>query len=98
MTVIQATTRFGRAAEVDGRVYVGTPEAGLNVLEGATLRPLPGPRARQRAVSIVLRDTTTRRLLVGTRQNGLFLYDGAALTPFATRRTRRSRHAALSRH
>jgi signal transduction histidine kinase/CheY-like chemotaxis protein len=84
MTVIKAASRFGRATEVDGRVYVVTPENGLNVLEATTLRPLPGTQQiGSEAFPIVLR-YDERRLLIGTRQDGLFLYDGAALTPFRT--------------
>ncbi len=84
LAIVQAPTRFGRAAEVDGRVYIPTPEAGLNVLEGTTLRPLPGTAALGNEPFIILLRYDERRLLVGTRQNGLFLYDGSALTPFAT--------------
>ena len=84
MSVIQTTTRFGRASLVDGRVYVNTPEAGLNVLEGNTLRPLPGTASLGNEPFPVLLRYDERRLLVGTRENGLLLYDGASLTPFAT--------------
>ena len=84
MSVIQTTTRFGRASLVDGRVYVNTPEAGLNVLEGSTLRPLPGTASLGNEPFPVLLHYDERRMLVGTRENGLFLYDGASLTPFAT--------------
>jgi hypothetical protein len=84
ITIIKAASRFGRASEVDGRVYVATPEGGLNVLDDSTLRPLPGtgPIGNE-AFPIVLR-YDERHLLVGTRQDGLFLYDGTALTPFRT--------------
>jgi signal transduction histidine kinase/CheY-like chemotaxis protein/ligand-binding sensor domain-containing protein len=84
MSVLQTATRFGRASLVDGRVYVNTPEAGLNVLEGTTLRPLPGTASLGNEAYPVLLRYDERRLLVGTRENGLFLYDGASLTPFAT--------------
>ena len=84
---------------MDGRVYVNTPEAGLNVLEGDTLRPLPGTAALGNEPFPILLRYDDRRLLVGTRENGLFLYDGAALTPFATDADDRLKSdAALSRH
>ena len=68
MTFIKAASRFSRASVVDGRLYVATPESGLNVLEGNTLRPLPGtgPLGNE-PFPIVLR-YDARRLLVGTRQ------------------------------
>jgi signal transduction histidine kinase/CheY-like chemotaxis protein len=84
MSLIQAPTRFNRASQVDGRVYITTPEAGLNVLEGTTLRPLPGTAPLGNEPFPILLRYDERRLLVGTRENGLFLYDGAVLTPFAT--------------
>ena len=34
-TVIPAKSRFGRAQQANGRIYVGTPEDGLNILEGS---------------------------------------------------------------
>ena len=71
MSVIQTTTRFGRASLVDGRVYVNTPEAGLNVLEGNTLRPLPGTASLGNEPFPILLRYDDRRLLVGTRENGL---------------------------
>jgi len=84
MSVIQAPTRFGRAAQVDGRVYVTTPEAGLSVLEDGALRLLPGTATLGNEPFIILLRYDERRLLVGTRENGLFLYDGAAVMPFVT--------------
>jgi hypothetical protein len=83
-TVIPAKSRFGRAQQANGRIYVGTPEDGLNILEGTTLKPLPGTaRIGGEAFPVVL-PYDDHRLLVGTRRDGIFLYDGAALTPFAT--------------
>jgi signal transduction histidine kinase/CheY-like chemotaxis protein/ligand-binding sensor domain-containing protein len=83
-TVIPAKSRFGRAQQANGHIYVGTPEDGLNVLEGSTLKPLPGTaRIGGEAFPVVL-PYDDHRLLIGTRRDGLFLYDGAALTPFAT--------------
>jgi hypothetical protein len=82
MTVINAPSRFGRASQVDGRVYVPTPEAGLNVLEGGTLKPLPGTAAvGNEAFPVVLR-YDERRLLIGTREDGIFLYERGSLTSF----------------
>ena len=83
MTFIKAASRFGRALEVDGRVYVATPEGGLNVLKGSTLRPLPGtgPIGNE-AFPIVLRYDA--RHLSWARGRRVFLYDGTALTPFPT--------------
>ena len=83
-TVILPPSRFARASLADGRVYIVTPESGLNVLEGTTLRPLPGTSAlRDEAFPVVLKYDGSR-LLIATRRNGLFLYDGSALTPFKT--------------
>ncbi len=83
-TVIPAASRFGRAQQVDGFVYVNTPEAGLNILEGGALKPLPGTeRLGNEAFPVLLR-YDDKHLLVGTRKDGLFLYDGAAMTPFVT--------------
>ncbi len=83
-TCIRPASFFNRAAAVDGRLYVPVPESGLNVLEGDSLRPLPGTAAIGRdPYGLVLR-YDDRRLLVGTRRNGLFLYDGETLTPFPT--------------
>ena len=85
MTVLKPTSRFNRASGLDGRLYVTLPESGLNVLEGATFRALPGTeRLGREPFPIVLR-YDDRRLLVGTRTTGLFLYDGATLVPFRTR-------------
>ncbi len=84
MQVIRPASRFNRASLVDGRVYLTTPETGLNVLEGDTFRPLPGTAALgHEAFAPVLR-YDDHRLLIGTRSNGLFLYDGTSLTPFPT--------------
>jgi signal transduction histidine kinase/CheY-like chemotaxis protein len=83
-SIINAGSRFGRSSQVDDRIYVPTPEAGLNVLEGTKLKPLPGTASLgNEAFPIVLR-YDERRLLIGTRQDGLFLYDGASLAKFAT--------------
>jgi L-ascorbate metabolism protein UlaG (beta-lactamase superfamily) len=48
MSVIRPASRFNRASYLDGKVYVTTAEAGLNVLDGDTLRPLlaASPRAQ----------------------------------------------------
>ena len=84
MTVLKPTSRFNRASGLDGHLYVTLPESGLNVLEGATFRALPGTeRLAREPFPIVLR-YDDRRLLVGTRTTGLFLYDGATLVPFRT--------------
>jgi signal transduction histidine kinase/DNA-binding response OmpR family regulator len=84
MTVIRPVSRFNRSSLVDGRVYVPVPETGLNVIEGETLRALPGTMVLGREVYPVVLPYDERRLLIGTRANGMFLYDGATLTPFAT--------------
>jgi signal transduction histidine kinase/CheY-like chemotaxis protein/ligand-binding sensor domain-containing protein len=84
LTVIPAPSRFSRASLVDGRVYVTTPESGLNVLEGETLRALAGTeRLAGEPFPVILKYDDTR-LLIGTRSEGLFLYDGSMLEPFAT--------------
>jgi signal transduction histidine kinase/DNA-binding response OmpR family regulator len=83
-TTVKAPSKFRRASVVDGRVYVVTPENGLNVVENDRLRSLPDTeRLVNEPFPVVLR-YDDRRLLVGTRGDGLFLYDGTALTPFAT--------------
>jgi signal transduction histidine kinase/CheY-like chemotaxis protein len=82
--VFRPRSYFNRAALVNGRIYVATPETGLNVLDGQTFRSLPGTLALAREVYGVVLGYDERRLLVGTRANGLFLYDGTALTPFVT--------------
>ena len=84
MTVIKPASRFNRSSFVDDRLYLTTPESGLNVLEGNTLRPLPGTeRLKTEPFPVILR-YDEKRLLIGTRQDGLFLYDGAALAPMPT--------------
>ncbi|MBK5298633.1 MAG: GAF domain-containing protein, partial [Vicinamibacteria bacterium] len=84
LTVIKPVSRFNRASPIDGRLYLTMPESGLNVLEGATFRALPGTEQLGREPYPVLLRYDERRLLVGTRTTGLFLYDGATLTPFHT--------------
>ncbi len=84
MSVITPPSRLNRASVVAGRLYVTTPEGGLNVLEGTTLRPLPGTERLKNEPFPVLLPYDDRRMLVGTRQEGLFLYDGVALQPFVT--------------
>ncbi len=84
MTVIKPASRFNRASLVDDRIYLTTPETGLNVLEGATFQTLPGTeRLKSEPYPVVLR-YDDNRLLIGTRQNGFFLYDGVRLEPFQT--------------
>jgi signal transduction histidine kinase/DNA-binding response OmpR family regulator len=84
MTMIAPASKFARASFVNNRLYVVTPESGLNVLEGTNMKPLPGTMAlRDEAYPIVLRYDDTR-LLIGTRRSGLFLYDGTSLVPFKT--------------
>jgi signal transduction histidine kinase/DNA-binding response OmpR family regulator len=83
LTVIRPASRFNRASIVDGRVYLTTPEAGLNVLDGTTLRTMPGTERLKNEPFPVLLHYDDKRMLVGTRLEGLFLYDGATLTPFA---------------
>jgi signal transduction histidine kinase/DNA-binding response OmpR family regulator len=84
MTLIAAPSRFARASLVDGHLYVVTPETGLNVLEGTTLRPLPGTsELKDEPFPVVLR-YDAKRLLIATRRNALFLYDGSSMVPFKT--------------
>jgi signal transduction histidine kinase/CheY-like chemotaxis protein len=84
MTMVQPASRFARASYVNGHLYIVTPESGLNVLDGDTLKPLPGTSAlRDEAFPVVLKYDDSR-LLIATRRNGLFLYDGTSLTPFKT--------------
>ena len=82
--VVRPKSFFNRAAVVDGRLYVPVPESGLNVLEGDSLRPLPGTASLGRETYGLVLKYDDRRLLVGTRRNGLLLYDGSTLAPFPT--------------
>jgi signal transduction histidine kinase/CheY-like chemotaxis protein len=84
ITVIRPASRFNRASLIDDRLYLTTRESGLNVLEGDTLRPLPGTERLSGEPFPVILKYDDHRLLIATRQDGLFVYDGAALTPFAT--------------
>jgi signal transduction histidine kinase/CheY-like chemotaxis protein len=84
MTVINAVSRFGRSSLVDGKIYVSTPEAGLNVLEDGALKPLPGTAALGNEAFPIVLHYDAHRLLIGTREDGLFFYDGASLTRFVT--------------
>ena len=98
MTVVRPASGFNRATMVNGQVYLTTPETGLNVLEGTTLRPLPGTE-RSRASPIPSCSPTTRsgsswaRASVGSfstmagRSNGSPTVDRVARV-----------HGALSRH
>ncbi len=82
--VLRPQSRFNRSSLVDGRLHVVTPEAGLNVLEGDTLRALPGTEALGREQYPVVLPYGDGRLLVGTRAGGLWLHDGTALARFPT--------------
>jgi signal transduction histidine kinase/CheY-like chemotaxis protein len=84
MTVIPAASRFSRASLVRDRLYVTTPENGLNVLEGDTFRALPGTERLAGEPFPVILEHGDTDLLIGTRTGGLFLYDGSALVPFRT--------------
>ena len=84
LTVIPAPSRFNRASLVDDRLYLTTPENGLNVLEGETLRALPGTERLAGEPFPVILEYDESRLLIGTRAEGLFLYDGSTLVPFPT--------------
>lgn len=83
-TIIRPPSRFNRASLVDGRLYLTLPESGLNVLEGDTLRALPGTEALSAEVYPVIFRLDAARLLIGTRFNGFFTYDGTSLTRFRT--------------
>jgi signal transduction histidine kinase/CheY-like chemotaxis protein len=97
ITVIRPTSRFNRASLVDGRLYVTLPETGLNVLDGDTLRPLPGTAALATEVYPVIVRHDARRLLIGTRFNGFHLYDGITLTRFPTELDEYFKSASLYR-
>ena len=84
MAVIRPASGFNRATMVNGQVYLTTPETGLNVIEGTTLRPLPGTDRLKGEPYPILLPYDEKRLLVGTRLDGLFLYDGRALERFTT--------------
>jgi signal transduction histidine kinase/DNA-binding response OmpR family regulator len=83
-TIIRPPSRFNRASLVGGKIYLTIPESGLNVLEGSTLRALPGTEALSSEAYPVIFRLDQSRLLIGTRFNGFFTYDGAALTRFST--------------
>ena len=84
LTVIPAASRFHRSSLVEDRIYLTTPESGLNVVEGDTLRALPGTARLSGEPFPVILKYDDRRLLIATRSEGLFLYDGATLIPFPT--------------
>ena len=84
MTVVRPASVFNRASLVNGQVYLTTPETGLNVIEGTTLKPLPGMDALKGEPYPILLPYDQKRVLVGTRLDGLFLYDGRALSRFTT--------------
>jgi signal transduction histidine kinase/DNA-binding response OmpR family regulator len=84
MEVVRPASRFRRAAFANGQLYVATPEAGLNVLDGTMLRPLPGTAALGSEPYPLVLPYDEHRLLIGTRTSGLFLYDGAKLVPHPT--------------
>jgi signal transduction histidine kinase/DNA-binding response OmpR family regulator len=84
MTVVRPASVFNRASLVNGQVYLTTPETGLNVIEGTTLKPLPGLDALKGEPYPILLPYDQKRVLVGTRRDGLFLYDGRALSRFTT--------------
>ena len=84
LTVIPARSRFNRSSLVDDRIYLTTPESGLNVLEGDVLRALPGTDRLSGEPFPVILKYDDRRLLIATRSEGLFLYDGATLIAFPT--------------
>ena len=97
MHVVRPASTFARASEVDGRIYVVTPEAGLNVLEGDALRAQPGTASLAAEPFPVVLRYDARRLLIATREHGLYLYDGAALVPFRTEVEEWLRTAAVYR-
>ncbi len=68
MTVVRPASVFNRASMVNGQVYLTTPETGLNVIEGTTLRPLPGTDALKGEPYPILLPYDEKRLLVGTRR------------------------------
>jgi signal transduction histidine kinase/DNA-binding response OmpR family regulator len=82
--VIRPISRFHRASFAEGRMYVPVPETGLNVVDGSTLRPLPGTETLGNEPYPIVLPYGGDRLLIGTRNNGLLLYDGARLAPFPT--------------
>ena len=70
MTVIKPASRFNRASWANGRLYVPVPESGLNVLDGDTLRPLPGTQALGSELGLVVLPYDERRLLRGDPRPG----------------------------
>jgi signal transduction histidine kinase/CheY-like chemotaxis protein len=84
ITVIRPVSLFNRMAFVNGDLYITTPEAGLNVMEGDTFRPLPGTQSLANELYGLILPYDKTRLLIGTIARGLFLYDGTQLTPFRT--------------
>jgi signal transduction histidine kinase/CheY-like chemotaxis protein len=82
MAVIRPASGFNRASMANGQIYLTIPETGLNVIEGTTLRPLPGTDRLKGEPYPILLPYDEKRLLVGTRLDGFFLYDGRALERF----------------
>jgi signal transduction histidine kinase/DNA-binding response OmpR family regulator len=84
MRVWKPAVRFNRASLVGDRLYLTEPGLGLFVMDGNTLRRLPGADRLGNEVYPVMLPYDEHRMLIGTRADGLFLYDGAKLTPFPT--------------
>ena len=64
--VITSSTGFkNRAGFANGRLYVPVRESGLHVLEGGTLRLLPGTKAIGNEVTPVILPYGDHRLLIG---------------------------------
>jgi len=84
IAVVRPASAFNRASMANGQIYLTTPETGLNVIEGTTLRPLHGTDRLKGEPYPILLPYDEKRLLVGTRLDGFFLYDGRALERFTT--------------
>lgn len=85
MTVIKAASRFNRATWANGHLYVPIPGSGLNVLDGDTLRPLPGTEALGSELGLVGLPFDAQRLLIVTREAGAYLVGATGgMVPFPT--------------
>jgi len=75
---------FHIGAFVNGHYYVRQWQVGLMVLEGDSLKLVPGGErfALERIYSLL--PYGDDRMLIGTRTQGLFLFDGSTFTPFHT--------------
>jgi len=69
---------------VHDKLYVRQWNVGLNVMEGDSLRLLPGGEQFANERVYVMLPYDEQRILIGTRASGFFLFDGNNFIPFPT--------------